>query len=64
MAVGEGLTVLPDSAVLDDVKGRERFVTVFSPHTFDLHKVSAQLARDEAVRCEGCRVEVSTFDKP
>lgn len=64
LAVGEGLTVLPDSAVLDAVKGRERFVTIFSPHAFDLHEVSAQLERDEAVRCEACRVEVSTFDKP
>lgn len=64
MAVGEGVTVLPDSAVLDGVKGRERFVTIFSPHAFELREVSAQLERDEAVRCDACRVEVSTFDKP
>jgi hypothetical protein len=61
--VAEGTTVLDDSAVLDATKGKEVFVTVFAPVAFDVGSIMKQLEAGKPVTCDGCVVEVSTFDK-
>ncbi|MBE2252936.1 MAG: DUF4384 domain-containing protein [Myxococcus sp.] len=63
-AVPPGTTVLDDSAVLDAVKGQETFVAVFAPRPFEVSSVVKQLEAGQPVTCDGCVVEVSTFDKP
>lgn len=62
--VNAGTSELPDSAVLDEVRGRDTFFTVFAPQPFRLEPLLEALSRDEAPRCDGCSVEASTFDKP
>jgi hypothetical protein len=62
-AVNQGTSVLPDSAVLDATPGAETFITVFSTRAFDLPAV-VQSAQRIDLQCDGCLVEVSTFDKP
>jgi hypothetical protein len=64
-AVPAGTIVLPDSAVLDAVRGQETFVTLFSERPFDVERAVAALQRGAPREaCDGCQVEVSTFDKP
>ncbi|MFO0595066.1 MAG: hypothetical protein U0228_07175 [Myxococcaceae bacterium] len=64
LAVSVGTTDLPDSAVLDDVRGADTFFTVFSEQPFELKPLVDALERGESPRCPGCTVEVSSFDKP
>lgn len=63
-AVNAGTQTLPDSAVLDAVRGPERFTTVFSDRPFDVQAVSTALARGEPSLCDGCTVETVIFEKP
>lgn len=58
-----GVTALDDSAVLDEVAGPERFVTVFSSKTFEIAPLVKQLEQDAVVSCAGCTVETQTFEK-
>jgi hypothetical protein len=58
MAVRAGSNLFPDSAVLDETRGPDTFITVFSERSFDLTELS------RVTTCDGCTVEVSTFDKP
>ncbi|MBL8918934.1 MAG: DUF4384 domain-containing protein [Myxococcaceae bacterium] len=62
-AIGEGTTVLEDSAVLDATVGRETFVTVFSPRPFEVPPLVRELAASSPVQCGGCVVETASFDK-
>ncbi|MBL8915228.1 MAG: DUF4384 domain-containing protein [Archangium sp.] len=62
-AVNAGTNVLPDSAVLDDVRGAETFVTIFSEHPIDVRKAVESFKATGSVSCD-CTVEISTFDKP
>ena len=62
-AVNAGTNVLPDSAVLDDVRGRETFITLVSERPFDVQQAVTAYEQQRAFECD-CVVEVSTFDKP
>lgn len=60
---------LPGTIALDDARGPEWLVAVFSPQPIDVSSLKTQLARTPAggtpsLRCGGCRISALRIQKP